>query len=44
MNAMKLSHEAILGGKNATKISYTIKRSGNIKKNHHIWKTKFTTV
>ena len=29
MNAMKLSHEAILGGKNATKISYTIKRSGN---------------
>lgn len=29
MNAMKLSHEAILGGKNATKTSYTIKRSGH---------------
>lgn len=29
MNVMKLSHEAILGGKNATKTSYTIKRSGN---------------
>ncbi|XP_076110513.1 uncharacterized protein LOC143079167 [Mytilus galloprovincialis] len=32
MNAMKLSHEAILGGKNAMKTSYTVKRSGTMSK------------
>ncbi|XP_052061625.1 RNA exonuclease 1 homolog isoform X2 [Mytilus californianus] len=32
MNAMQLSHEAILGGKNAMKTSYTVKRSGTTSK------------
>lgn len=28
LNAMQLSHEAVLGGKNATRATYTVKRSG----------------
>ncbi|CAC5420096.1 REX1 [Mytilus coruscus] len=32
INAMQLSHEAILGGKNAMKTSYTVKRSGTTSK------------